>query len=176
LWIAAITLFPCSALHPALLRADGGALRCFERKNGYQVAVFTAPTPPRAGLVDVSVLLLDAAGGEPVADAGVVVQATRPGRPEATIRRSATMETATNKLLRSALIQLPESGWWEFDVTIDGAQGVEHLRFDLEAGEALPNWPTIWPWIAWPAIAVLMFALHGRLKQRTTRKGGTTSK
>ncbi len=51
-------------LHPSsLARADGGAVRLRQRSGGYQIAVFTEPTPLRAGPVDVSVLVQDAETG-----------------------------------------------------------------------------------------------------------------
>ena len=50
--IASLTLLLSS--FPA--HADGGALRLSRRAGALRVSVFTAPTPPRAGPVDVSVL------------------------------------------------------------------------------------------------------------------------
>jgi len=46
---------------PAMVRADGGAVRLSERQGGYQITAFTSPTPFRAGPVDISVLVQDAA-------------------------------------------------------------------------------------------------------------------
>jgi len=43
-----------------IIRADGGTLRLWERAGNYKVAVFTDPTPLRAGPVDVSVFVQDA--------------------------------------------------------------------------------------------------------------------
>src|SRR6516225_11891006 len=61
--------------HPSsLARADGGAVRLRERVGGYQIAVFTSPTPFRAGPVDVSVLVQDAATEECVPDARVTLR------------------------------------------------------------------------------------------------------
>ena len=75
-------------LHPSsLARADGGAVRLRQRAGGYQIAVFTSPTPFRAGPVDVSVLVQDAATGECVPEAQVTVLPeggrgrTHPGMP-----------------------------------------------------------------------------------------------
>src|SRR5947199_7831416 len=93
-------------LHPsALLRADGGAVRLREQAGAYQVTVFTSPTPLRAGPVDVSVLVQDAAG-ECVPEARVAVRLAARGTGEA-LECPATAEAATNKLLRAAVFQLP---------------------------------------------------------------------
>ena len=48
----------------SVARADGGVVRLRQRAGGYQIAVFTSPTPIRAGPVDVSVLVQDAATEE----------------------------------------------------------------------------------------------------------------
>src|SRR5207244_1994724 len=95
----------------SLLRADGGAVRLSQRAGGYQIAVFTSPTPLRAGPVDVSVLVQDAATGECVPDARVTVRLTAAdGRA---VELPATTEAATNKLFRAAEFQLPEPGRWD---------------------------------------------------------------
>ena len=107
-------------MQPSGLRADGGTLRLSERVGGYRVTVFTAPTPLRAGPVDVSVFVQDADTGEPAAGVRVTVQAAPRGRPDGPSARPATAEAATNKLFRSALFELPESGWWEIEATVDG--------------------------------------------------------
>ena len=60
--------------------ADGGSLRLSEKKGGYQITVFTAPTPFRAGPVDISVLVQDALTGDPMPQARVTVRMTKPGR------------------------------------------------------------------------------------------------
>ena len=46
--------------------ADGGSMRLSGKKGGYQITVFTAPTPFRAGPVDISVLVQDASTGDPM--------------------------------------------------------------------------------------------------------------
>ena len=73
-WLLLSSLIPTS-----LARADGGAVRLRERAGGYQIAVFTSPTPFRAGTVDISVLVQDAATGECVPEARVTVGLRAPG-------------------------------------------------------------------------------------------------
>ena len=63
----------------SLARADGGAVRLRQKTGGYQIAVFTSPTPLRAGPVDLSVLIQDAATGEWVPEAQVTVCLKAPG-------------------------------------------------------------------------------------------------
>src|SRR3954468_10866690 len=84
------------------VRADGGTVRLSQRQGGYQITVFTAPTPFRAGPVDVSVLVQDARTGQPVPQAEVAIRAAPRGRPSEAILQPATVEAATNKLFRAA--------------------------------------------------------------------------
>ena len=64
----------------------------------------------------------------------------RPGRPNEAISHAATTELATNKLFQSAIFELPETGWWDIEVTVDGERGPLHLRFDAEAADRPPSW------------------------------------
>jgi hypothetical protein len=155
--------------HPSsFARADGGALRCHERAGDYQIAVFTSPTPFRAGPVDVSVLVQDAAAGECVAEARVTVRLT--ARASGQVMESpATTEAARNKLFYAALFQVPEPGWWDVDVAVEGPHGSALLRFGVEADEPLPRWRTLWPWFGWPALAVALFGIHQVLARRRGR-------
>src|SRR5438445_9925471 len=95
-------------LHPSsLLRADGGTVRLSEKQGNYRLTVFTAPTPLRAGPVDVSVLVQDATTGEPASDVQVMIQAAWRGSPALAIHHPATTEAATNKLYYAATFDLP---------------------------------------------------------------------
>jgi hypothetical protein len=154
-----VTLSPCHA------RADGGSLRLREQANGYQIAVFTSPTPYRAGPVDISVLVQDAATGECMPEARVTVCLKVPGAGRM-LEYPATTEAATNKLLRAAEFQLPEPGWWEVSVAVEGPHGPAVVRFEIQADEPPPRWLDLWPWFSWPALAVVLFAIHRALVRR----------
>lgn len=134
-------------------------MRLHQRAGGYQVAVFTAPTPLRAGPVDISVLVQDAATGAWAPEARVVVQlkASQSGRR---LEFQATTEASTNRLLHAAVFDLPEPGLWEVEVAIDGPPGPARVHFALEADEAQPRWQELWPWYSWPAFVVALFGVH----------------
>jgi hypothetical protein len=153
----------------AAARGDGGTLRSSQRAGRYEIAVFTAPEPFRAGPVDISVLVQDAGSKEPVPDARVVVGLTPLGRPGGTTLVPATTAAATNKLLRSALFELPGPGRWMVDVDIAGAPGNAHVRFELEAADRLPRWLALWPWLSWPALVVLLYGIHQFFTFRKSR-------
>src|SRR5262245_6259931 len=121
--------FSSFILHPSsFARADGGAVRLRERAGNYQIAVFTYPTPFRAGPGDVSVLVQDAATGECVPQARVTVCLTPRGTGQV-LQYPATSEAATNKLFHAAVFQLPEPGWWDVEVAVEGRHGPACVRF-----------------------------------------------
>jgi hypothetical protein len=160
-----VTLSPCHA------RADGGAVRLCERAGDYQLAVFTTPTPFRAGPVDISVLVQDPATGECTPQAQVTLRLTAHGSGRV-VESPATSEAASNKLFQSAVFELPEAGWWDVEVFVDGPHGPAHARFVVEASAAPPRWWDLWPWIGWPAVAVALFGLHKVLVRSLRRRAG----
>ena len=150
-------------------RGDGGTVRLSRCEEGLQITVFTAPTPFRAGPVDISVLVQGAVTGEPIPEARVTVQLTLRDQPVLQMRRAATSDAATNKLLKAAVFELPEPGRWEVEVAIEGGQRVGRVRFELEAAGRAPQWPVMWPWIGWPAPVILLFSIHQLLVWRKSR-------
>jgi hypothetical protein len=168
----AIWVLPISALFrlPSPAMADGGTIRLSEQAGNYQIAVFTSPTPLRAGPVDVSMLIQDAATRKPVSEVQVTITAKRRDRPNLLIRRPATIEAATNKLFRAATFELPEPGSWDIDVSIDGPLGKAQARFDVEASESLPRCLAMWWWIGWPVLPILLFSWHQVVVKRTPQR------
>jgi hypothetical protein len=152
--------------HPSsFARADGGAVQLRERAGDYQITVFTSPTPLRAGPVDISVLVQDAATGECMPETRVTVCLKVPGA-ERMLEYPATTEAATNKLLRASEFQLPEPGWWDVSVVVEGPHGPAVVRFGIQADEPPPRWLDLWPWFSWPALAVALFGAHRVLVRR----------
>jgi hypothetical protein len=166
-WIIGSILASAFVLYPAsVLRSDGGAIRLSEQRGAYRITVFTAPTPLRAGPVDISVLIQEADSGEPASDVEVTIDAERRGYPGEAIHRRATTEAATNKLYHAATFDLPEPGWYSLDVFIEGPSGTAQAHCAVEAADPLPEWLTFWPWVCWPLLAVLLFGIHQFLAKR----------
>src|SRR5262249_47301259 len=63
---------PCCAI----ASADGGRVVLSQRQDNYQITVFVAPDPLRAGPVDISLMLQDTASGQPIAEAQIDVSLT----------------------------------------------------------------------------------------------------
>ncbi len=159
------TLILCPA---SLAIADGGAIRLRERAGNYQITVFTSPTPFRAGPVDVSVLVQDAASGDLAPESQVTIRLIGQGADQ-TLEYQATTNSATNKLFKAAVFRLPAAGRWDVEVVVDGPRGLASVRFDVDAAEELPRWLEMWPWFTWPAFVVALFSIHQVLARRKSR-------
>ena len=110
----------------------------------------------------------DAATGEPVVGVNVAVRAAPSDKPDQAVSYAATAAAATNKLFRSADFELPASGRWQFLVTLQGERGQGIVRFEAEAADPPPTWLAMAPWVGWPALAVLLFAVHQMLVRKKT--------
>jgi hypothetical protein len=157
----------------APVRADGGSMRLSAEEGRYRISVFTAPTPFRAGPVDVSVLVQDSVTGSPMPHARVTVRMTKIGH--AALEYPATHETATNKLFRAAQFELPGPGRWEMQVHVEGSHGRAVIGGEVEAAEPLPRWRELWLWIGWPALAIVLFGIHQVLERRMSGKADPKS-
>ena len=154
----------------AAAHGDGGTVRLSRAEGNYQITVFTSPTPFRAGLVDISVLVQGAITGKVIPEASVTIDLTLRDRPGESMSHPATDKAATNKLLKAAIFDLPEPGWWDVKASIQGGQGTAQVRFELEAARRAPRWPVMWPWISWPAPVILLYSIHQLLVWRQHRQ------
>jgi hypothetical protein len=164
---ALLTIHLLVSLSP--VRADGGTVRLSEVAGNYRITVFTSPTPLRAGLIDVSVLVQDAKTSGFVPDARVTITMAPLERPGETVVQPASHEAATNKTFQAAVVELPSAGWWNFVVEIDGPSGRAETHLTIEAGEPWPGWVHFLPWILWPLIPIGLFAMHQWLVRRRKR-------
>lgn len=165
--LTSLAFIAALCLRGAAVRADGGALCLSERQGDYEIAVFTAPTPLRAGPVDVSVLIQNADTHQPVREGRVMIEATRSDRPGLVIRRRATNEAATNKLLQAATLDLNQPGTWRVELKVDGPSGDAAFNCDVEVAEPLPEYLTMWRWLAWPVVPIVLFGTHQFLAKRS---------
>lgn len=168
--VFALLAGPCCALS----HADGGQLRASQQHGNLRVTVFTSPNPLRAGPIDVSVLVQDAASGRTIDDAAIVVELTSLGHALPPLRAIATTAAATNQLFRAAWFDLPAPGVWNVRVecTTPMHPAPAAVTFTMNVAAPLPPWLTVWPWFAWPLAAVLLFAVHRYLvAHRQTHRG-----
>lgn len=149
----AVALGAAALLADAPAWADGGLVRLSQVAGPYTITVSSAPTPLRAGPIDLSVLVQRRDGGAPVLDAAVAV-ALRSG--DAHIEQTATHAAATNKLLYAAPLLLPAAGRWAVAVTVGG----ETIHFEMDAEPAASEALAFWVYLVLPFVAIAVFALH----------------
>lgn len=137
--------------------ADGGTVRIRDDAGSLRITVFSAPEPLRAGAADLSVLLQRR--DVPVLDADVVLHLEDPAATGA-IEARATHEAATNKLFYAAAVVLPVAGIWKLRVAVREAGEDFTVSGELPVEAPTPRWLTLWPYLALPPLAVLLFAAH----------------
>jgi hypothetical protein len=145
--------------------ADGGTLRIRADAGPLRVTVFSAPEPLRAGAADVSVLVQRRDDDTPVLDADVVLHLEDPASTGA-IEARATREAATNKLFYAAALVLPVAGVWKLRVAVRDAGEDFAVTGELPVEAAPPRLLTLWPYLALPPLAVLLFAAREWRKHR----------
>ena len=148
---------------------DGGAVQVRQADGPFVVTIFTAPTPLRAGPVDISVLVQTRDGNQPVLDAQVFVTLkSSTGDPPA-IETAATRQQATNKLLFATVVNLPFAGPWDLRVTVRRGQEAAEVSCEVAVAAALPPLLSHWPYLAFPPVAVLIFTLHQWVRSRSSK-------
>jgi hypothetical protein len=182
-WLATV-LTGVVHLAGAVAWADGGTVVLAERVGDYQITVLGSPAPLHVGAADLSVLVQDAATGQPVDGLSVTLcLVPEGGLPADGLRLEATRAAATNKLFYATQFELPTAGRWTLTAVV-GPRGGETtepnaaatIEGPLEVAGPPPRWVELWPWIGWPAVAVALFALREKLVcQRRERSGRPAS-
>jgi hypothetical protein len=148
--------------------ADGGAVQLRQEAGPFVITVFTAPAPLSTGPVDISVLLQNRNGLEPVLDANVSLL-LRGNASGSEIRVQPTREQAQNKLLYAAPVTLAESGKWQLDITI--LRNGEHTNATgtIDVAPAFETASSYWSYIAFPPIMIVLFVVRERLIRRKAK-------
>ena len=163
---------------PSNLFADGGTLRFSQRQGDLQISVFTSPAVLRVGVVDVSVLVQDAASGRVRNDVPSVVRLQSVEDANLVVERATNSTDATNKLFRAALVDVPRAGDWQVSVLVGQNSADDRHRvtnqaapdFQIAVGPPLPAWLEISPWISWPFAVAGLFLMHQSIKSRSLRQ------
>ena len=140
--------------------ADGGQMCVNQSAGPFDITVFTAPSPPRVGPVDVSVLVVDRAGHLPLLDVDVQVELRSAAPPALALSATATHAGAVNKLLYATALDVPTSGRWVLNAQVRST--TQHATVSCELAIEPPLGPlgAYWPYLALPAVAVGIFALQ----------------
>jgi len=142
-------------LHREDAFADGGAVRLKQTSGSFAITVFS-PESLRVGSVDLSVLV-QGLDGAALLDAEVELGLEDPAHG-AVVWTPATREQATNKLLRAALVELPQPGKWKLVVRVHRGADVAEVTGEIDVASPPPRLATLWPYLALPAVVVALFA------------------
>lgn len=164
--------------HSSSASADGGTLRLSQRCGECQVSVFTSPSAPSVGPIDVSVLVQDAATGKIRDDLPVMVRLQSIEPPGLALEQTATAGAATNKLFRAAVFDIPDAGKWRAEIWIPaesaaapgGDRKSPTLAFNFEVAEPAAHWLSLATWVGWPIGIIALFLAHQRLVAHSARK------
>ena len=149
----------CACLWPAPRAvADGGTVQLAQRTGDYQLTVMTDPSPLRAGLMDVSVMVQNADSGQIVGDGRLMVTLRRLDEPPLLFRSEATATAATNKLLRSAQFELPLPGKWQMEVELTETSRPAGVLVELAVAGNPPHWRSL-GWILAPLVPIGLYVL-----------------
>ncbi len=152
-------------------QADGGAVRFDGQCGGYRIVAFTQPTPLRAGIVDLSVLVQRAGTDEALPDTSVTIALSQQAGGFHQ-ERPATYAAATNKMLRATRFMLPKGGAYDVRIVVDGPAGTAAARFALDVSPALPRWRAEWPWLFWPIIPIGLYVWQALARARQQGRRG----
>lgn len=151
-------------LIPTTLLGDGGTLQFRQQAAGFVVSVFSSPVPLQAGRADLSVLVQNAAEGEPVLNASVTLNIANDETDA--IRVEATRAAATNKLLYAAPVTFPHAGKWRVNVYLNAHGKRAHVAGAIQVWPERAPWITHWPYFAAVPTVIFLFAINQWLKKK----------
>jgi hypothetical protein len=157
--LQALIFLIVAILAPARAFADGGTIQMRKEAGALLITVFTSPSPLAAGPADISVLVQNRNGLEPVLDADVAVLLRR-AASTTEIRVHATREQAQNKLLYAAPLTIAESGQWHLSVTTLHEGSRAAITGELEVARGRFSLGSYWGYIAFPPLMIAIFVMR----------------
>jgi hypothetical protein len=166
--LVALSLWPLTGVFlPRPAWGDGGTLRVMEPSGPFVVAVFSTPEPLHVAPADLSVLVLERAGGRPVLDAAVALEVRSPvGSDAGPQRLEASLGQGTNKLLYSAPFLPGTPGDWMLHVTVTRGAESADVGCILPVTSDRTGLTGIWPYLAIPPVAIALYVLRAWLVAR----------
>lgn len=157
-----VLIFAAASL-PSMLLADGGAVLLHQEIPPLAITLFASPTPPRAGMIDLSVLLQTVETLDSVLDADVQLTLVQ-GSDR--IQTRATHDQTQNKILYGATVRLGNPGDWRYTVTVRTAGSVASVSATgvISVAAAEPKWTAYAGYLALPFVCLAIFALHQWLR------------
>jgi hypothetical protein len=148
--------------------ADGGTVQLRKETGGLVITVFTSPSPLSVGPVDISLLLQNQDGLDPVLDANVhLILHDEASHIE--FHALPTRAQARNKLLYATPVMFVSPGKWKMGVLIE-RHGKE-IGTDGYLDVAPPHAKVSYAgYIAFPPVMIVLFVIRERLIRRRARR------
>ena len=158
----AVLLLCLLAVPRSAALANGGTLRVSREPAGpFALSVYTAPTPLRVGLADVSVAVEVAATGDTEPNARVIIFAEPIGRDGPRIASDASHERATDPSFYAADLSLASAGRWRIEVVVLNAVSEGTVEFEVDVEPAVVATPTV-PSLPDAPVGILPVAAWGQ--------------
>lgn len=150
--------------------ADGGTVQLRQEAGDLVITVFTSPGPLTVGPVDISLLLQNRDGLEPVLDAKVslVLRAEDSGIE---LQAQPTRVQARNKLLYAAPVTLSKPGKWHIVITVLQNGKETDTAGILQVAAAADKAASYAGYIAFPPVMIGLFLFRQRLVRRRSQRG-----
>jgi hypothetical protein len=148
--------------------ADAGTVQLRQEAADLVITVFTSPAPLCVGPVDLSLLLQNRSGLEPVLDANVRV-VLREDASGIEFQARLTRAQARNKLLYAAPVMFARAGKWKMAVTIERNGKQAEAGGILDVAPA-PGKLSYAGYIAFPPIMIALFVIRERLIRARSRR------
>jgi hypothetical protein len=145
--------------------ADGGTVQFRNEVGAFVITVFTSPAPLSAGPIDISLLLQNRNGLEPVLDANVSM-CLHADASSVEIQAQPTRDQAQNKLLYAAPVTLAIAGKWRLAVTILRNGERTDATGTIEVAPTPEMAASHWSYLAFPPFMVAAFVIRERLIRR----------
>ena len=147
--------------------ADGGQLQGSELSGPFVINLYTSPIPLRTGIVELTALITNSADRTPVLDATVKILLRSETHPESALVMKA--KRGGDGLRYFATPKLKPAGRWSIRIEASNSQGSGTFIRTLAVEDALPIYISLWPVLAFPPVAIAVFALQQRLRKRLGR-------
>lgn len=154
-----LLLLPLAFLALATALADGGTVQFRTEAGAFAITVFASPAPLSAGPIDISLLVQNRDGLEPVLDANVSLL-LRPLASGTELRTPASRDQARNKLLYAAPVTLAESGKWQIDVTILRNGERTDATGTIDVAPTREMVASYWGYVAFPPFMIVAFVVR----------------
>ena len=150
--------------------ADGGTVQLRQEAGDLVITVFTSPSPLSVGPADISLLLQNRDGLEPVLDAKVslVLRAEDSGIE---LQAQPTREKARNKLLYAAPVTLFKPGKWRMAFVVVRNQEETDGVGSLEVAAAPDKAASYAAFIAFPPVMIGLFIVRQWLIRQRSQRG-----